>query len=307
MTKANTDVVLHLKNLTKRYGKDRGIEDVNLTIEPGEVFGFLGPNGAGKTTAIRTIMNFLRPSSGSAAVYGLDSVKNSTEVKSRVGYLAGDFAMYDNLTGFQYLEFIANLRHTDNVDDHIKRLADRLEANLDKKVSTLSRGNMQKIALIASLLHDPDLLILDEPTTGLDPLMQNKFYEIVRERTKKGKTVFMSSHILSEVQTICDRVGFMKEGKLVEIVDVRKLRASRKKEVKLLISKRSKPLELPKFKNLEVISNTDQELHFVTSENGQVLLRWLSLQPAEDVTVQDVSLEDMFLRLYAQHTGEPNV
>lgn len=307
MTKADTNVVLHLQNLTKRYGKDRGIEDVNLTIEPGEVFGFLGPNGAGKTTAIRTIMNFLRPTSGSATIYGLDSVKNSTEVKSRVGYLAGDFAMYDNLTGLQYLEFIANLRHTENVDNHIKGLSDRLEARLDKRVSTLSRGNMQKIALIASLLHDPDLLILDEPTTGLDPLMQNKFYEIVRERTKKGKTVFMSSHILSEVQTICDRVGFMKEGKLVEIVDVRKLRASRKKEVKLFISKRSKPLDLPKFKNLEVISNTQKELHFVTSENGQVLLKWLSLQPTEDVTVQDVSLEDMFLKLYAQHTGEQNV
>jgi len=280
---------------------------LDLTIKPGEVFGFLGPNGAGKTTAIRTIMNFLRPSSGSALIFGLDSVKDTTEVKSRVGYLAGDFEMYENLTGRQYLEFVANLRDTKDVDEQINKLSGVLKADLEKKVGTLSRGNMQKIALVAALLHDPDLLILDEPTTGLDPLMQNQFYELVRERTKRGKTVFMSSHILSEVQTICDRVAFMKEGKLVDLVDVNELKSSRKKEVKMITADGTKPMQLPKFKDLEIITHTKNELKFITSESGKSLLRWMSVQPIKDVTIQDVSLEDMFLRLYGSHLEESNV
>lgn len=291
-------MVLELNKLTKRYGTERGVENIDLAIKKGEVFGFLGPNGAGKTTAIRTIMNFLRPSSGRATILGLDSVKDATKLKARVGYLAGDFEMYDNLTGRQYLEFIANLRHSEDPEAQITTLADVLEANLGKKIGTLSRGNMQKIALIAALLHDPDVLILDEPTTGLDPLIQNQFYNLVRERTKRGQTVFMSSHILSEVQTICDRVGFMKEGKLVEVVDVNKARRSNKKEVRLVVHAGTKPMQLPKFKQLEIITHTKSELRFITAEPSKSLLRWLYVQPADDVTIQRVSLEDMFLKLY---------
>lgn len=298
---------LTLKELTKRYGKDRGVEGLSLELQVGEVFGFLGPNGAGKTTAIRTIMNFLKPTSGTASVFGLDSATNSTEVKAKVGYLAGDFEMYDNLTGKQYLEFVANLRGCTDVDAQINELATKLEANLTRKIGTLSRGNMQKIALIAALLHDPDLLILDEPTTGLDPLMQNRFYELVRDRVKRGKTVFMSSHILSEVQQICDRVAFMKEGRLVELVDISKVRASRKKEVHLTVARGTKPMQLPKFKNLDVIEHTKTELRFITSEPEKSLLRWLSLQPVERITIQSVSLEDMFLKLYGGHPEAQNV
>jgi ABC-2 type transport system ATP-binding protein len=292
--------VLRLKKLSKFYGKFKGVEDLDLTIYKGEVFGFLGPNGAGKTTAIRTIMNFLRPTSGSAVVLGYDSVKNTTEVKAKVGYLAGDFEMYDNLTGREYLSFIAHLRKADKPDEQIKQLAAELDAPLDRKISTLSRGNMQKIALISALLHDPDILILDEPTTGLDPLMQNQFYKLVRERTKRGKTVFMSSHILSEVQTICDRVAFMKDGKLVEVVDVNKARRNKKKEVSLKIETGKKISKLPSFKNLEVIKNTKTELRFVTAEPSKTLLKWLAQQPADDISIQSVSLEDMFLNLYGK-------
>lgn len=301
------DTPLVLKNVTKRYGKYRGVEDLNFEVTAGEVFGFLGPNGAGKTTAIRTIMNFLKPTSGHISVLGLDSVTKSTEIKARVGYLAGDFELYDNLTGQQYLEFIASLRGVKDIQTTINPLAKSLDASLQKKLGTLSRGNMQKIALIAALLHDPDLLILDEPTTGLDPLIQNKFYELVKERVARGKTVFMSSHILSEIQSICDRVAFMKDGTLAEIIDINKLRNSHKKEVRLKNSKGTKPMQLPAFKDLEVITNSKAELCFITSENGKDLLRWLSMQPVEDVTVQDVSLEDMFLKLYATHEGAGHV
>lgn len=298
---------LVLKNLTKTYGKARGIEALNLEIAPGQIFGFLGPNGAGKTTAIRTIMNFLRPSSGQALVFGLDSVKSSTEIKSKVGYLAGDFELYDNLTGWQYLEFIAHLRNVTHVKKQISELETALEAQLDKRLGTLSRGNMQKIALMAALLHDPDLLILDEPTTGLDPLMQNRFYDLVRERVSRGKTVFMSSHILSEVQTICDQVAFMKHGRLVETINVQHLRNSRKKEVHILSDAKSGKLPTPTFKDVQILTHTQHELVFTTAEPSKALLRWLSIQQVADVTIQEVSLQDAFLKLYAEAAEEEHV
>lgn len=298
---------LRLKTLTKRYGKERGVEGVDLTVEQGEIFGFLGPNGAGKTTAIKTIMNFMRPTSGQALIFGLDSAKDTTAVKAKVGYLAGDFEMYENLTGRQYLAFIAHMRGVENVEKEVNELAQKLEANLTKKIGTLSRGNMQKIALIAVLLHDPDLLILDEPTTGLDPLMQNRFYEILKDRTKRGKTVFMSSHILSEVQTVCDRVAFMKEGRLAQVIDIKKVRARHKKEVRLKSIQGTKPMKLPPFNQLEVLVHTPGELRFTTAESSKELLRWLSVQPAADVTLQDVSLEDTFLQLYGAHEELTNV
>ena len=298
---------LELKHLSKYYGKFLGINDISLSIKPGEVFGFLGPNGCGKTTTIKTIMNFLHPSSGEATVLGLDSVNQSTEIKQRVGYLAGDFQMYENLTGRQYLTFIANLRNVTDGQSQIDQLAIKLEANLERKIGTLSRGNMQKIALMSALLHDPDLLILDEPTTGLDPLMQNKFYEIVNEMVSRGKTVFMSSHVLSEAQSICDRVAFMKDGKLIDIIDINKLKNGRKKEVRMTLKKGTKPMKLPKFKDLELIPSAKDSLSFITSEDSQEMLRWLSVQPIENVNIQDVSLEETFLKLYGTHIGVKNV
>ena len=298
---------LVLKDLTKRYGSAKGIEKVNLEVPAGEIFGFLGPNGAGKSTAIRTIMNFLRPTSGTATIFGLDSVRDSAKVKSRIGYLAGDFELYDILTGAQYLTFIAHLRGVKNVKQQVDELANMLEAQLEKKLGTLSRGNMQKIALIAALLHDPDLLILDEPTTGLDPLMRNRFYDLMRERVARGKTVFMSSHILSEVQTICDHVAFMKQGELVETIDVGGLRKRHKKEVHVRVGAKNGRLPKPTFQDVEVIKHTKNELSFITAEPSKSLLRWLSIQQLEDVTIQNVSLEDLFLKLYGGKMEEERV
>lgn len=307
MNQKSQQPALVLHDLTKSYGSFTAIDQISLEVKTGEIFGFLGPNGAGKTTAIRTIMNFLRPTSGTATVLGLDSAKNSREVKSLVGYLAGDYELYDNLTGSQYLEFIANLRSVENVQEQIHVLAEKLEANLHKKLGVLSRGNMQKIALIAALLHDPELLILDEPTTGLDPLMQNRFYEIMRERAKRGKTVFMSSHILSEVQNICDRVAFMKDGKIINIVDVDSLKKSAKKEVHLVINNGTKLMKIPNFKDLEVLVHTKTQLRFITSEAGKDLLSWLSMQPVTDVSIQNVSLEEVFLKQYGSEAGVTHV
>lgn len=290
--------VLQTKNLSKFYGKFKGIEDLNLKVEPGTVFGFLGPNGAGKTTAIRTIMNFLKPTHGSAIILGMDSEKNSTELKKHVGYLAGDFELYGNLTGKQYLEFVASMQGCKQIDKTIDNLAEFLQADLSRKLGTLSRGNMQKIALIAALVHDPKLLILDEPTTGLDPLIQNQFYSLVRDLKKRGRTIFMSSHILSEVQIICDKVAFMKEGKVVEIVDVNEVKRSRKKIVTIHKSKSSKKIMPPNFEHIEVLEQSPTMLKFITKEESKSLLRWLSIQAIDDVIIENVSLEDMFLKLY---------
>lgn len=297
--------ILELRELTKEYGRFRGIKSVSFNVLAGEVFGFLGPNGAGKSTTIRTLMNFQRPTSGQALIFGRDSVKNAKELKSQIGYLAGDFTMYENLTGEQYVTFIAKLR---GVEPHeAQPLAKRLQADLHKRIKTLSRGNKQKIGLIAALMHDPDLLILDEPTTGLDPLMQNEFYSILKEHTAKGKTVFMSSHILSEVQLVCDRVAFMKEGVLAETIDVHALKNEGKKEVIIINQPGNKLMQLPAFKNLEVLSHNKEETVFVTNEPSKSLLRWLSLQPVSDVTIQNVTLEDMFLKLYSGESNDKTV
>lgn len=303
MSTQRTAAVLELHELTKRYGKFRGIESVTFDVLAGEVYGFLGPNGAGKSTTIRTLMNFQKPSSGHALIFGSDSVQDAKALKSRIGYLAGDFTMYENLSGEQYLKFIANLRGID--PEEARPLAKRLQADLSKKIKNLSRGNKQKIGLIAALMHDPDLLILDEPTTGLDPLMQNVFYEILKEHTAKGKTVFMSSHILSEVQLVCDRVAFMKEGRLADIVDVHALKKEGKKEVTIINQTGNKLMRLPEFKELEVLTHTKEKTVFITSEPSKSLLRWLSIQPLADVTISNVTLEDLFLKLYSSSSDAP--
>lgn len=296
-------VPLKLMQLTKRYGSERGINDVSLSVEAGEVFGFLGPNGAGKTTTIRTLMNFLHPSSGSAEIFGLDTVHDSVAIKHRVGFLSGDLEMYDNLTGKQYLEFMSNLRGmTDKT--MIADLVKRLDVTTDRRIRTLSRGNRQKVGLVAALIHDPDLLILDEPTSGLDPLVQNQFYDIVREHTKKGKTVFVSSHILSEVQAICDRVGFMRQGKLVETVDVSQLMKEAKKEVRLTPKSGTKMPEPSTLKQVEIIHKTESELRFLTASSPSEIVAWLSKQDIADVTIENTSLDDLFLKLYSGDSNE---
>lgn len=287
------------KKLTKRYGKYRGIESVSFSVEAGEIYGFLGPNGAGKSTTIRTLMNFQKPTSGQALIFGEDSADHAMQLKSRIGYLAGDFTMYENLTGWQYVSFIAKLRGI-NENDALP-LAERLEIKLHTKIKTLSRGNKQKIGLITAFMHDPELLILDEPTMGLDPLMQKVFYEMLEEHTAKGKTVFMSSHILSEVQQVCSKVAFMKQGCLAEIIDVNKLKKAGKKQITITKQKGSKLMQLPAFKDLEVVINEIAKTTFITSEPSKSLLRWLSMQPLLDVTIQDIMLDDIFLELYSSH------
>lgn len=209
---------IEIKNLTKYYDKLHGIDDITLEVRKGEIFGFLGPNGAGKSTTINTILDILRPKSGTISILGVShrDVKKSHRL---LGYLATDMETDPSLTGKQYLSFAASLQG--DVDKaHVNELATRLKADLSIRIRHLSRGNRQKIGLIAALMHNPEVLILDEPTSGLDPLIQSEFYTILREHQQAGKTTFMSSHVLSEVQEVCNRVGFIKDGKLVQVSDL---------------------------------------------------------------------------------------
>jgi ABC-2 type transport system ATP-binding protein len=215
---------IETEGLTKLYGDVRGIEDVTLSVEPGEVFGLLGPNGAGKTTAIRTLLDLLHPTRGSARIFGLDSHRDSVAIRARIGNLPGDFGYGKRVSGREALELLARLRGVEGVG-RAERLAERFRADLDRPLGQLSRGNRQKVGLILAAFHSPELLILDEPTSGLDPLMQEEFLALVREERERGCAVLVSSHELDEVERVCDRVGIIRGGRLIAVERVAELLA----------------------------------------------------------------------------------
>jgi ABC-2 type transport system ATP-binding protein len=215
---------IRAERLTKFYGEARGGLDLDLEVRNGEVFGFLGPNGARKTTTIRLFLDLIRPSSGRAELLGLDTRREAVSIRRRIGYLPGDLRLYERLTGRELLEYFGHLRGLERLGD-APSLADRLDVEIDRPVQDLSRGNRQKIGLLQAFMHRPDLLILDEPTSGLDPLIQQVFYDLLHEATADGRTVFLSSHNLAEVQHVADRVALVKEGKLVLVETVETIRA----------------------------------------------------------------------------------
>ena len=221
------------EKLTKHYGSFPALVDLDLEVRPGEIFGFLGPNGAGKTTTIRTILDEIRPTSGKATILGMDTHTASVEIRHHIGYVPGDLAMYPNLTGRDTITYFANLRG--GVDwGFVDELADRLDADLSKKVGDLSSGNRQKVGLIQAFMNKPELLIMDEPSSGLDPLVQREFQKMMREVTADGRTVFLSSHTLSEVQRVADRVGIIRHGKLIAVEGVAELRSKAIRTVTLV-------------------------------------------------------------------------
>jgi ABC-2 type transport system ATP-binding protein len=224
---------IRLERLSKFYGKARGVVEVDLEVQTGEVFGFLGPNGAGKTTTIRALLDLIRPTSGKATVLGLDSVADSLEIRKRVGYLPGELELWEWMTARQVLDHLANLRG--GVDQAYRdQLTERFEVEIDRKVSDLSTGNKQKIGLVQAFMHKPELIVLDEPTSGLDPLMQQVTYEVIDEAQRDGRTVFLSSHVLPEVERIAQRVAIIRKGRVIEVatVDSLKERAVRVAELR---------------------------------------------------------------------------
>ena len=293
-------IAIHTEGLTKHYGDVKALVDLDLDIHPGEVFGFLGPNGAGKTTMIRTILDEIRPTAGKASILGMDSHVQSVEIRNHIGYVPGDLAMYPNLTGRDTLTYFANLRG--GVDwGVIDELAERLDADLEKKVGDLSSGNRQKVGLIQAFMNKPDVLIMDEPSSGLDPLMQREFQKMMREVATDGRTVFLSSHTLSEVQRVADRVGIIRHGHLIAVEGVADLRSKAIRTVNLFFDK---PVESSVFTGLPGVRDVTVEDHHVTlSFDGQMetLLKVATERYGLlDITTQEADLEEIFLTYYEE-------
>lgn len=289
--------IIELKKLTKRYGSARGVHDINLYVESGTVFGFLGPNGAGKSTTINILLDFIRPTSGTVTLFGLNAQQASVEIHKRVGFLAGDMAMDNGLRGWQQLEYLGNLRG--KFDRHyVTELAKRLDCNLDYKFKRLSRGNRQKIGLIAALMHRPELLILDEPTSGLDPLIQSEFNKIILEHKQAGGTTFISSHVLSEVQEICDTVSFIRDGKLITTEPITDIVRESPKDISVTTTNKELLNKLKKLSGFSIIDIRGNVVRGTFSGDINELIKLLSKYRVDNFSLSDVELEVAFMKYY---------
>lgn len=291
--------LLETTKLTKSYpgAKEKALDGLTIRVEPGEVYGFLGANGAGKSTTIRTLLNFIQPTSGSARLFGLDSVKDSVSIHKNIGYLSGDVALYPKVTGAQLLAYLGELQG--GIDKkYLNHLVERFEAQIDKPMGTLSKGNRQKIGLLQALMHQPKLLILDEPTSGLDPLMQERFYELIREAKQNGTGVFLSSHSLPEAQHMCDRVGIIRGGKLLREATVAELTSDARPLFAVVFKKHVPKATLEKQKTLEVLSQHGSSARLRTSGTIQAALKTLSAFDILSITIEDDQLEDQFMTYY---------
>jgi ABC-2 type transport system ATP-binding protein len=296
---AENTSVIHFANVTKEFGNTRALHDVSFVVHPGEVVGFVGPNGAGKTTAISALLGFIKPTKGAVTLFADKKITPATAHAShrKIGFCAGDMALFDNLTGSQYLSFHA-ARFGLNSEVQ-KRLINRLQPQLDVKIRTLSRGNRQKVALVAALQHDPELIILDEPTSGLDPLMQETFLDIIKSEADRGATVFMSSHILSEVAQVCSRVLFMKSGKIVTDESIEDIEEKAGKIISMTASANEQELIakiLPK--GASIVERTERVITLRYDGDIQQLLRWLIGKRFTDLSIEDRQLDDIFRDLY---------
>jgi ABC-2 type transport system ATP-binding protein len=289
--------VIQIEQLTKSYGSHRGIVDVDLEVAEGEAFGFLGPNGAGKTTTIRTLLDHLRPTSGRARIFGIDTTVDPVAIHRRIGYLPGEFSLYDKLTGGQTIAYFAALRG--GVDPRYQAdLVARLDIDPSRRFREYSKGNKQKVGLVIALQHRPDLLILDEPTSGLDPLVQQTFYEVIREAKAEGRTIFLSSHILSEVEKTCDRVAIIREGRLVKVDRVEALRDLAHHQVELRFTGAVPAAEFAALPGVSDLQTTDHTLTMRVSGSITPVVRAAAAYELVDFVSREPSLEETFLAQY---------
>jgi len=293
----DNNAIIHTSGLTKYYGKQRGMVDVSLDVRRGEVFGYLGPNGAGKTTTIRTLLNLIRPTRGIATIFGMDIQRKGLEVRRHTGYLPGELKLYDNLTGAEMLRYLGHL--SGGVDwARVENLATRLDCDLLPPIRSLSHGNRQKIGLIQAFMNTPDLLILDEPTIGLDPLMQQEFYRLVSETKGQGRTVFLSSHIMPEVERICDRVAIIREGRLVTVEDIDNLKA---RSIRRLEIHFAGPVSQEKFTEISGVKDVsvhDSVLTCTVVGELDALVKAASQARVVNIISHEPSLEEIFLDYY---------
>jgi len=311
MNGQGSEIVLQVSNLTKIYGHEFsfggrkigrrvvGARDVSFSVKKGEIFGFLGPNGAGKTTTMRSILDYLRIQSGNITIFGLDHHKDTLTIRKNIGYLPEDLALYDNFTGEELIRYFNSFRPVD--PDFLKELRSIFRADLTLRTRSLSLGNRQQVGLILALAPKPDLLILDEPTPGLDPLMVTNVHKILKKLKAEGKTIFLSSHDLAEVQAVCDRIGLIKEGRMILIEQIDNLITKFLQNVKIQFSPSAVPRE-EDFEELDSVISVEKtnETSFTLRIKGDVneLLKWLTNYRIERLAVEDATLEEIFLQYY---------
>lgn len=289
--------VIEINNLTKTYGKKRGISNVNLMVNKGEIFGFIGPNGAGKSTTIKLLLNFIFPSSGEAKILGMDCVTETDKIKEVIGYVPSEVRYYDNMTVEELLNYAKSFKnHVD--EDYMKDLCETFDVELKKKISELSLGNKKKVAIVQALIHKPQLLILDEPTNGLDPLIQQKLFNTLLKVRDEGTTIFLSSHNLTEVEEFCDRVAIIKEGKIIEVRSIEDFVHKRIKRITLKLSKNID--EDLKAIGAEGLEREDNKLSFNFNGDINKLLNLLSRQQIEDLLIEEKKLSEVFMTYYEE-------
>lgn len=297
---SNQQPTIEIDKLSKKYDRNKNfaLHELSLKIYPGEVYGFLGPNGAGKSTTIRLLLDFIRPTQGSASILGFDTINNSMAVKRNIGYLSGDSDLYLKMTGHKFLKYMSELQPAVS-NKYITELASRLKAELNKPLGSLSRGNRQKIALIQALMHQPKILILDEPTSGLDPLIQDEFYSLLKEAKQRNVTIFMSSHILSEVQKVCDKVGIIRAGKLVSEQSIDDLALEAAQTFVIRFTNKPPLAELKKLPGIKKVSTQKDGRVILHVHSGlSKLFAVLARNDVEELNTLELNLEDQFMQFY---------
>ncbi len=285
--------VISAQQLTKVYGKNRGITDLDISVDESEIYGFIGPNGAGKSTTIKLLLDFIRPTSGSCRIFGQNCIAASSEVKKDIGYIPAEVNYYDGMKVLDLLIY-ASRYYPGNHQLYTKKLCNALDLDTSRKISELSTGNKKKVAIVQAMLHKPKLLIMDEPTSGLDPLIQHEFYGLVEEANRQGATVFFSSHVLSEVQRVCNRVGIIREGRLISTQTMQELTAAQYKRVKATLDG---DFSLP---GSEDVKKQDGTIEFLYKGSPDALLKALATRHVSNVLIEDPPLEDIFMTYYRE-------
>ena len=296
-----SETILEIKNLTKYYGKVKGVENLSLSLNRGEIFGFIGPNGAGKSTTIRSVMNLINKDAGSVLFHGKELTRDDVEAKSRIGYLPSEVSLYDDLTVkgiFDHHEsFYRNVKSAAGIHEKRLDLVSRLKLDETRKIEDLSMGNLKKVGIVLALMHNPELIIMDEPTSGLDPIMQNVFYELLKEEREKGNTVFYSTHILSEVSKVCDRVGIIRNGELIRAGQVDEI--SDKQLTFVTVSSDDNDALVAQL-GVKVLSNEEGTVRFANSMPDDELIKKLSNFRIRKILIEEATLEEMFMHYYEE-------
>lgn len=287
--------VIEIKNLTKMYGKNRGIIDVSFDVKEGEIYGFIGPNGAGKSTTLRLLVGLIFPTNGSATIFGKDSVKQGNIIRKDVGYLPSEVFYYEKMKVMELLKYSASFYKKD-CTKRINELCTRMELDTTRKIDELSYGNKKKVGIVQGLLHSPKLIILDEPTSGLDPLMQQKFFKIIKEENDKGVTILFSSHILSEVQKLCDRIAIIKEGSIIRIDEISALNKESYKKFKIICNDLNEA-DLPK-DGINDFTKTNNHITFMHKGNINEIIKIISQHEIIDLQIEEPTLEEIFMHYY---------